>query len=229
MPFLEKDFLLFESGEKYMKPYGLNIDLRYKIEHRIVLLSIILSAFFYPMVNSLWNKFVEKYPFISEYVSRLDFTGILVSPVTMAIFYSCIKLLFKNFLWKRMFFVRTLGVPDLNGKWTGTLHSTFNGGKDVPMTLTIRQDWENMSCYCEFPDTSSISEALVINLDISNPSRPKLMFKYQNQSYNSTETSLQPHTGYNELTIEGDRIRGIYFTNRIPQTNGTIDLTLDNY
>ena len=85
-----------------------------------------------------------------------------------------------------------------------------------------------MSCYCEFPDTNSISEALVINLDISNPSRPKLMFKYQNQSYNSTETSLQPHTGYNELTIEGDRIRGIYFTNRIPQTNGTIDLTLDN-
>jgi len=146
----------------------------------------------------------------------------------MAVLYAVIKWLFKNFLWKNSRLIRILGVPDLNGKWTGTLHSTFNGGKDVPMTLTIRQDWENMSCYCEFPDTSSISEALVINLDISNPSRPKLMFKYQNQSYNSTETSLQPHTGYNDLTIEGDRIKGIYFTNRMPQTNGIIDLTLNN-
>lgn len=211
-----------------MKPYGLNTDLRYKIEHRIVLLSILLSACFYTMAHCLWSKFFEKYPFISEYISRLDFTGILVSPLTMAVLYAVIKWLFKNFLWKNSRLIRILGVPDLNGKWTGTLHSTFNGGKDVPMTLTIRQDWENMSCYCEFPDTSSISEALVINLDISNPSRPKLMFKYQNQSYNSTETSLQPHTGYNDLTIEGDRIKGIYFTNRMPQTNGTIDLTLNN-
>jgi len=211
-----------------VKPYGLNTDLRYKIEHRIVLLSILLSACFYSTTNGLWSKFFGKYPFISEYISLLDFTGILVSPLTMAVLYAVIKWLFKNFLWKNSRLIRILGVPDLNGKWTGTLHSTFNGGKDVPMTLTIRQDWENMSCYCEFPDTSSISEALVINLDISNPSRPKLMFKYQNQSYNSTETSLQPHTGYNDLTIEGDRIKGIYFTNRMPQTNGIIDLTLNN-
>ena len=211
-----------------MKPYGLNTDLRYKIEHRIVVLSILLSACFYSKTNGLWSKFFGKYPFISEYISLLDFTGILVSPLTMAVLYAVIKWSFKNFLWKNSRLIHILGVPDLNGKWTGTLHSTFNGGKDVPMTLTIRQDWENMSCYCEFPDTSSISEALVINLDISNPSRPKLMFKYQNQSYNSTETSLQPHTGYNDLTIEGDRIKGIYFTNRMPQTNGTIDLTLNN-
>lgn len=211
-----------------MKPYGLNIDLRYKFEHRIVILSILLSAFLYPMALGLWSKFVEKYPFISEYISRLDFIGILVSPLTTGILYAVIKWFFKNFLWKINFFVSILGVPNLNGKWKGNLHSTFDGGKDVPMTLTIKQDWEKMSCYCEFPDTNSVSEALVINLDVSNPSIPKLMFKYQNQSYNSTETFLQPHTGYNELTIEGDRIRGIYFTNRTPQTNGTIDLTLDN-
>ena len=211
-----------------MKPYGLNSDLRYKVEYQMVMLCIFLSALCNPMANSLWKKLVEKCPFISEYVSRLDFTGILVSPLTMAVLYAVIKWLFKNFLWKNSILIRILGVPDLNGKWTGNLHSTFNGGKDVPMTLTIRQDWENMSCYCEFPDTSSISEALVINLDISNPSRHKLMFKYQNQSYNSTETSLQPHIGYNDLTIEGDRIRGIYFTNRTPQTNGIIDLTLNN-
>lgn len=211
-----------------MNPYGLNSDLRYKIEYRMVMLCILLSALFNPMANSLWNKFVEKYPFVSEYVSRLDFTGILVSPVTMMIFYSCLKSLFKNFLWKRMLFVRILGVPNLNGKWKGILHSTFDGGKDVPMTLTIKQDWEKMSCYCEFPDTNSVSEALVINLDISNPSIPKLMFKYQNQSYNSTETLLQSHTGYNELIIEGSKIKGFYFTNRSPLTNGTIDLNLDN-
>lgn len=226
--YLEKNFLHSESGEKHMKPYGLNSNLRYKVEYRIVVLCILLSVLLSPMVHSLWNEFVKKYPFISEYVSRLDFVGILVSPMTIAILYPCIKSLFKNFLWRKKFFVRILEVPNLNGKWKGILHSTFDSGKEVPMILTIKQNWEEMSCHCVFPDTNSTSEALVINLDISDSSIPKLMFKYQNQSYNSAETLLQPHTGYNELTIEGTRIKGIYFTNRSPQTNGTIDLTLDN-
>ena len=113
---LEKNSLLSKSGEKYMKPYSLNIDLRYKIEHRIVVLSILLSAFLYPMSLGLWSELVEKYPFILEYISRVDFVGILVSPLTMAVLYAVIKWLFKNFLWKIHFFVSIFGVPNLNGK-----------------------------------------------------------------------------------------------------------------
>lgn len=45
--------------------------------------------------------------------------------------------LFEKMLWEIPLVIKWTGVPDISGKYIGILYSSYQGGKQLPIELTI--------------------------------------------------------------------------------------------
>lgn len=144
-----------------------------------------------------------------------------------------------NYLCNQVFWhtllKKYLSIPNLNGKWRGELTSNYPGNDKttkLSMELHIKQTLFEISCTSEFfklgmgekENLNSKSYSDCVEIDNSNPDEPILKFSFRNDSQEKGVPSPS-FQGFNVLNISGDKMNGIYFTNRPFEDRGVTTYT----
>ena len=140
-------------------------------------------------------------------------------------FYAALYWVFDNHVWRWQLW-RKLGlmrVPDLNGKWTGNVESSYGNGSIHEVTIFITQRWSKLLVTFETEQSRShsISGALKV-VDLANP---EVSYLYVNQPKALAPGSMQIHRGTAFLELKGSVLEGEYYTGRGKMTSGTITLS----
>ena len=158
----------------------------------------------------------------------LECIGTSVTVITAISWFFC------NVAWKWSLFRKWLVlVPDLNGKWTGTLISdwvnpdTNNKLPPIDWTLTIKQSLFRISCVLKTGESSSCSITSTFMIDPDNQVC-RLVYTYQNDPAQTIQDRSRIHYGTAMLDVkEEDRsvvLDGSYFTGR--NTSGQMNFKL---
>ena len=115
--------------------------------------------------------------------------------------------LFDKYLWKLKPINKRLGVPVFLGVWQGNLRSSYAGGQDYPVTVTIRQTWKEISVCSDFEKSNSACDFAVVNPDASFGIM--IRFSYKNMSRDETVEQSE-HSGLNELYLKEPNRKGVY-------------------
>ena len=143
-------------------------------------------------------------------------------------FYGLIYQWFDKFLWSQKFeFISLSSIPNLKGTWVGAIHSSYDGGTDVPgVILYIRQTWTSINVRLVTQTSSSYSIMAAVNTD--NSSQPSLKYEYMNEPSALSVDTMQAHRGTTNLQLspDGKELVGDYFTGRGRQSLGTMEFRL---
>lgn len=134
--------------------------------------------------------------------------------------------LFNANIW-RLALLRKLGlirVPDLGGKWKGTLFTSHDENKKrYDVSVTIEQNWTEMSM-CLKTDQSE-SYTITSSILVKQPNGVTLIYHYFDEPKNIAVESMHSHRGTGVLKLLEDNIlEGEYYTGRDRLTHGTIHL-----
>lgn len=140
--------------------------------------------------------------------------------------------IYNRWLWKYPVLRILVKVPDLSGRYEGRIVFTFDGVKgEKECAIEIYQSASELKIsmfnqqYGGEEQTSSKSVIEEVVLDNGNY---ELWFAYRNSG--NPNTSLDPHDGLNVLKVLETKkkkkrlLKGFYFTNRIKQTRGEIEV-----
>lgn len=140
--------------------------------------------------------------------------------------------LFNRHLWKVSAFRKVFLVPDLNGTWECTGHTTQKSGvlTDVDWngSITITQSWSQILIYLQTKSSQSKSISASIYYDEGVGYR--LLYQYVNDP-DADQLDLSKHTGATEVVIDlnCDSGKGYYFTDQHRNTVGTLKIKKDNH
>lgn len=139
-------------------------------------------------------------------------------------FYGLIYQWFDKSLWCQKFqFISFSSIPNLKGTWVGVIHSSYNGGTDVPgIILYIRQTWTGINIRLVTQTSSSYSIMAAVNTHDS--SEPSLKYEYLNEPSALSVDTMNAHRGTANLQLspDGKELQGDYFTGRGRQNLGTM-------
>lgn len=183
----------------------------YKSEYLIIL--VIVIAF----ITFSFNKFIANY-----FYSSLSITAAATS-----IIFSI-----DQYLWKYIPFKWLVWVPDISGRYEGEIiyRDIKEGRQEVKKcALEVFQTASKIKISCYFQkynlEEKTISRSQVERLIKNDDESIGLVFTYQN---NGKLGIFPPHFGTNVLRYidneEGKALKGIYYTNREPQTKGEMRL-----
>ena len=205
-----------------MHQYSLDKNIREKVLLIIVILSMAISymlkyIFAEPIETIIY--YINQSEALSLFVKTILDSEIVPSIISASVIYKVLLYLFDRFLWKFKPLNLILGIPDLNGKWTGTLQSSFDD-KSYDMILEIKQTWTKIQCKSSFDKSSSNSK--IASIYLNDPESPVLYFSFHNQSQD-LETRSQQYDGFNILSLSTDKksLSGKYFNDR-PNPKKTI-------
>lgn len=178
-----------------------------KIRTTAVALLAIVAAYLTILVNPI----IEQLPVVIQPLSPFAVFGVLF-------------LIFNKWLWKVWPLSKLLDIPNFNGTWKGSGHSTFPGREgNYDILIKIKQTFTQLIVDAEFG--SSYSESFVANVDNVNPLRAKLVYSYLNKPDGNATKTQNEHLGTVELfCTKKNNLTGNYFTNREPQTKGKLEL-----
>lgn len=209
----------------YMHNYSINQDYRKKSITIILIISYIINLFLYKSIDNIINFIKCSSEKLSCFIDSLESIGISVNFFTVLAIFTFLYWLFSKHLWKNCLISKLHNIPDLSGKWNGTLTSSYTDNNGNPTILNInvqiKQTWDKISIKCEFPQSSSNSKAASLYIDENQGDI--LTFTYINDA-NEPTWNTRMHEGCNILVHEGNTLRGRYFTNRDNGTHGTINL-----
>ena len=208
-----------------MHSYSIDIDFRKKVLYIEVALSAALywafESFLTTKDNGLINMLIN-IPEIETFINILNKFG-LISGISVSLLYAVISWLYNNYIWKIKFLNNIHKIPNLNGKWVGSLTSSYNS-TTIPMELTIKQDWNNISFKSEFPNTNSSSYSNNCSIEIQNHAGIIISLGFTNNS-SDIQQQIRQYDGYNILTLKEDgSISARYFNNRGNGNHGTFEL-----
>jgi hypothetical protein len=157
----------------------------------------------------------------------------LISLVTFLI--ATVLVVVANFVWRRVWrwfpiLARSI-FPDLNGRWDGTLETTWkdaDGNSPGPINATIWVKQTLFSIHIRQQTNESVSNSSRESLG-SFPSADRYLvwYSYSNQPKNSVSFRSGPHDGVGvlEINLESDpnRLTGQYYTSR--RTSGDLAFT----
>lgn len=209
-----------------MHPYS--IDLKKRTRIWTIVLLVLLTAGTYTFFErrtcliSLLTNLEAKLDSIIPLVSWGYISIVLTPGIIFGIYYY----LFENFIWKWRYINKLIGIPNINGKYKGTLESSFriegSNEKTPPMKmiLTVKQNFDKIKFTCEFPDTPSASESSMGALMLFEDNMAKFIFAYTNQSTDIFIENDQ-HNGMNTLIFDlsNGSVRGTYFNGRGKKPN----------
>jgi len=161
--------------------------------------------------------------------NAVDFFGLIPKVVTIDLVMITI---FIKWGWKlRIFKGWLVPFPNLNGTWLGELHSNWVNPETgettpaIPVMLTIRQNFSNISCLMQTKEmrSHSISEGFIIDEDRQFK---QLSYLYTCKPRNKFSNRSLPHDGalvFNIIEATSKKLDGKYWTER--RTYGEIQLT----
>lgn len=136
-----------------------------------------------------------------------------------------------RWLWHRCPSLQRKAFPDLNGKWEGTLQSTWidpDTGQPkapIPVTVTINQGLFATSVRLRTSKSTSMSTRVFLEPD-HGARHFRLCYNYRNEPQAQVNYRSAPHDGHAILELDydddKDRLRGRYFTSR--KTTGDFDV-----
>ena len=137
-----------------------------------------------------------------------------------------ISSLFISFGWKWKIFKGWLVViPNLSGKWTGTMYSNYETPPlEIPTEVEIKQTF--FHTIVKLKTGESKSNSLVASFDIDKDKGvAQLIYTYQNIPKATVQDRSEIHYGTTILDISEDEteLNGFYWTNR--ETKGDLKLT----
>lgn len=145
------------------------------------------------------------------------------APSAFAVF-GIMYAVFRRFvwLWPLLYRARLVKIPNLNGKWSGALRSSFDDyEKEYPVTIIIEQSWTHIRIRLTTEQSSSYSVAASLKTD--GPEGISLIYVYQNQPRVIAQPGMEMHWGTNTLILEEhNRLEGDYFTSKGRRSNGRI-------
>lgn len=138
-----------------------------------------------------------------------------------------VVLAFKKWIWKwKILHPWFVVMPDLSGKWEGTLHYIWNGQEgDRDTSLTIIQSFNHIVVKLETIESSSRSVAASFDID-ERRGIYDLYYTYINEPLITIQDRSKIHYGTTKLSFdlnENTTIRGEYWTSR--DTKGVMLLT----
>jgi hypothetical protein len=135
-------------------------------------------------------------------------------------------------LWRRFPAIGRKAFPDLNGKWAGTLHSTWLDPQTgraidpIPAEITVRQGLFATSVSLKTAESESHSTRCILER-FPDTGRFRIWYSYNNDPAARVRDRSSPHEGvaFLEFASEADaaRLTGRYYTAR--KTTGDIDVT----
>jgi hypothetical protein len=132
--------------------------------------------------------------------------------------------IFDNWLWKCAPLRWLFGIsePNLAGTWRGTLKSNTYG-KDLDITIHIRQRWSKLSIAVSFDKSTSSSFSAAV---LCYRALPVLIYNYDNTPHDRDSDTMTRHIGTAELTLKNaTTLTGTYFSSGDRKTEGSISVT----
>ena len=149
----------------------------------------------------------------------------LVSITSAVGMYRILYYVFDRFIWKWRL-LRKIGlvtVPDLNGRWGGTIKSSYElDAQDYQIDVFITQQWSKILVRLETGE--SYSKSIASSFLTDDPSSPELVYVYDNDPRAMTPESMQSHGGTAKLRITDSGLQGQYYTGQGRRTIGDISL-----
>lgn len=141
--------------------------------------------------------------------------------------------LYNKWLWKFPVLNYMVKIPDLTGKYEGTVEYHWDGeNQSKSCNLNIQQTASLIKVECSFEkegENETFSESKKAFFDTDELGNCSLYFYYQNRGSGKGGDTLDQHDGMTVLQVieEGKDIKleGYYFTNRRTQTKGRIKVS----
>ncbi|MBW8360970.1 MAG: hypothetical protein K0M56_02145 [Kaistella sp.] len=180
---------------------------RTKLVIFILVLSVALGKIM-PYVEQYINKF-ETMKQINDFIGVFSVVGLL----------GLILWIVDTIGWKYKIFTWLVDVPNLNGRYVGSLVSSHNGSTKMDCTIEIVQTASLIKMYSYF---GNINERSVSSESLSHTEEiicepnglHKLIYTFKNNS--DIEVTLNDHEGAGSLAYFDDikKLEGIYFNRR---------------
>lgn len=164
---------------------------------------------------------------ITQDLSSIDFNKALSHISTTISINIVFWIVFIKWLWKlKLFYPWLVQIPNLSGKWKGTIISNWNeGNRDpIPMEITIDQTFLNVQVRIKTAESRSFSIAASFDID-KDRGQQQLFYSYLNTPKASVRDRSEIHYGSALLVFEGfevNEMEGEYWTSR--ETTGEIHL-----
>ncbi|GHV85653.1 hypothetical protein AGMMS50230_12610 [Spirochaetia bacterium] len=163
---------------------------------------------------------------LSNIVDFLELIPDVVTIDSIAIF------IFTKWLWKYRIFKKWLvPFPNLNGTWTGNIYSdwinpeTNQSTPPIPVMLTIKQTFFNISCLMQTTEMKSYSNIEGFSIDEDRQVK-QITYSYTSRPRIVLNQRSLPHDGtivFDILEKPDRKLKGRYWTER--KTKGEIILT----
>ena len=196
-----------------MHQYSIDKKNRETVLYILVIISVALSLLLKTVLSSIFlqiAKMLNDTSWLTKPASFIQSTELIPNVIGVPAVYWALSTAFDKWIWKFRPVNILLGVPNLNGVWQGSLHSSYDD-TDYKMELTIEQTWTKIRCISNFKSSRSFSNVAAIYSE--GIEGDVLYFGFHNQS-NNVETGNQQYDGYNILRLDGDRLTGKYFNDR---------------
>lgn len=153
----------------------------------------------------------------TNFFYHLSSSGIIEAPTTVIILLFFFWL-FNEYVWKIYLIKKIIGIPNINGRYEGSLTSTYTESKEQNGTYNIAIEIkQTLTVICVYLYTEkSCSYSLIANLCTNNNGNHELVYVYQNKtSALNTDTDMRDHNGtaFLEIFEDGKLLKGNYFNN----------------
>lgn len=142
-------------------------------------------------------------------------------------FYGFLLLVLDRWAWRWGPIAQLLRVPDLSGRWKGTLRTSHDDFRqEHPVQLTVTQSWSMIRMVLE--TSSSASHSVAAHVIESGGTEPyEIVYQYDNTPKAGVVSTMHGHRGTAHLRLSADasKLTGEYYTGRDRQNHGSMEFT----
>lgn len=121
-------------------------------------------------------------------------------------------LIFKKWLWKLKFISNITGIKNIQGEWTGILHSNYDDKEHSIEKIIIKQSFNKYKIVMETEESKSLSD--INKIKINDFDRMELQYLYKNEAPVNLRKKNLIHFGVAKLEYENNKLIGTYWTDR---------------
>lgn len=206
-----------------MHPYGTDTNERRTILLILVPVSFWVSARFLALLSAVDLSLPDNLDWIFDAGSAAAWFGL---------FYLWMEK--RGWKWQLLHRIGLVSTPDLNGRWSGELRSSYKPPDKepfetpYPVSLTIRQTWTRIIVELVHSNSSS-SRSDTGSLFLEKGTTPILVYTYWNEPDPGQLATMEAHSGTTELKLIEElavhRLEGRYYNGRGRGNYGSMSVT----